>query len=369
MTALLLLLAGPASAGLLQIEGFVSPRFSATVRPDAVPEDRLTVGLAGSSAGITFSGEPAEQWRFKTYLRVGSDTFDAVTGVGTVDRDNDGAVDGVTTTTRGALGQIVREASITWAPREVFGVRIGRMPIPFTSAAQSPDTALLFPDRAGPNAAFLADDDLGGLGELNLGGRLLASAGLFNGTGVGAGSTSDLGVLYLGRVDVNPLGDFDFDETDPLSSELRVGVGAGVIYNPYTSYDAAGYADVQFSDLRGSVSFRMAVAGLSVAVEALRRYQTDSLTQRPVEATGAYGQAGWYLPMGLEPIFRLGWAVEDQSFDPRQTVWTDAGFNLYPVQEEGSKDTVKLTAQYISESRVTELETARGLSVQAQIKW
>jgi len=38
--------------------------------------------------------------------------------------------------------------------------------------------------------------------------------------------------------------------------------------------------------------------------EYLRRVQTDSLTHRPVEATGGYGQLGWYLPVGVEPIRR-----------------------------------------------------------------
>ena len=328
MIALLLALA-PAQAGLLQLSGFVSPQFTGTVRPNAVPEDRLNAGLSATRAGITFSGEPDDRWAFKTYLLVGGDTFAAVTGVSTVDTNNDGDIDRVSTTTQGALGQIVREASVTFQPVEVFGIRVGRMPIPFTSQAQSPDTALLFPQRSGPNTIFLADDDLGGLLELDVDGVVLASAGLFNGTGV----------------------------------------GGGLVWNPYTSYDSAGYEDVNVSDFRGSASVRMAVAGFSVSGEVLRRYQIDDLTHRPVEATGAYGQAGWLLEFGLEPIFRMGWVAEDQSFDPRTTIWTDAGMNIYPGFDGDNPDAVRFTLQYLSENRVTEQEVARGISARAQVKW
>ena len=368
MIALLLALA-PAQAGLLQLSGFVSPQFTGTVRPNAVPEDRLNAGLSATRAGITFSGEPDDRWAFKTYLLVGGDTFAAVTGVSTVDTNNDGDIDRVSTTTQGALGQIVREASVTFQPVEVFGIRVGRMPIPFTSQAQSPDTALLFPQRSGPNTIFLADDDLGGLLELDVDGVVLASAGLFNGTGVGAGRSSNLGAMFLGRVDVNPLGDFAFDETAGFDAPLRVGVGGGLVWNPYTSYDSAGYEDVNVSDFRGSASVRMAVAGFSVSGEVLRRYQIDDLTHRPVEATGAYGQAGWLLEFGLEPIFRMGWVAEDQSFDPRTTIWTDAGMNIYPGFGGDNPDAVRFTLQYLSENRVTEQEVARGISARTQVKW
>ena len=369
MIALLLALA-PAQAGLLQISGFVSPQFTGTVRPDAVPEDRLVAGMGNSVAGVTFEGEPDERWAFKTYLQfAAADAFPAVTSVTAVDNDNDGNVDRVATTTAEAIGTLVREVSITYNPVEVFGIRVGRMPIPFTSQAQSPDTALLFPQRSGPNSVFLADDDLGGLLELDVDGIVLASAGLFNGTGVGAGRSSNQGALILGRVDVNPLGDFAFDEIAGTDAPFRVGIGGGVAWNPYTSYDSAGYEDVHVSDFRGSASLRMAVAGFSVSGEVLRRYQIDDLTHRPVEATGAYGQTGWLLAFGLEPIFRMGWTADDQSFAPQTTIWTDAGVNLYPGFDGDNPDAVRFTVQYLSENRVTEQEVARGIAARALVQW
>jgi len=353
----------------VEISGFVSPGFVATVRPNAVPEDRLNAGINNSRAGIIFAGEPAQRWAFKAYLLVGEDSFLALTEADAVDLDNDGSVDTLATSARAALGDIVRETSITWAPFQVFDVKLGRMPIPFTSQAQSADTALLFPERSGPNQIFLADDDLGGLAGLNIMERVLLRAGVFNGSGAGPLSSSDQGALYTVRLDVHPLGEFGFDESRPGKGPFRLGLGAGLAHHPYTTYDSAGYADVEVSDFRGSLSARLAVAGLSLSGEYLKRLQTDSLTARPVEATGGYGQLGWYLPVGIEPIARAGATVEDQSFAPRNTIWTDAGVNVYPRYKSETPDAVRVTAQYLSENRVTEGELARGASVQAQVKW
>ncbi len=352
-----------------QLDGYVSPAFAATLRPNAVPQDQFDFGMTDSRVGLSFHGAPLEHWSFKAYLLVGVDTIQAITAAEPVDSDNNGSMDSIATSTSAAMADIVRETSVSFEPAESFDIRLGRMPIPFTSQAQSPDTMLLFPSRAGPNSVFVADDDLGGLAELNLDGVFLGSVGLFNGTGTGVSSSEDLGVLYMARVDINPLGSFGFDESRP-SGPFRLGLGAGAIFHPYTSYDSAGYKDVVFTDIRCSLSLRLAVAGLSTGAELLRRFQQDSLTSRPVEATGAFGWAGWYLPMGLEPMLRLGWVVEDQSFAPLQTRWAEAGVNIYPRHaDETRAESVKFTLQYNGEYRITERDIAHGIGSQLQLLW
>lgn len=357
----------------LTLSGFVSPSFGVVVRGAAAPEDALELGMTGSRAGLSVQGDVADRWSYRVYLRVGADTFSAVTSVRTVDEDNDGRVDGVSTTTQEAVRDIVRETSVTWRAVDALAFQVGRLPIPFTSAAQSPDTALLFPERASPTSVFLADDDLGAVLAVDVADRLLVNAGLFNGTGVGASSSSTRGVLYLARVDVHPFGAFAFDETSPLRSDLRVGLGAGVAWHPYQAFDGAGSPSVVVSDLRGAGSVRLSVAGVSLAAEGLFRNQVDTLTARPTQAIGAYGQAGWYLPLGVEPIGRLGTTVEDRAFDPRRTRWADAGVNLYPValrdRAARGADAVKITLQAQAENRVTEGEVARGGSAQVQVRF
>jgi len=245
---------------------------------------------------------------------------------------------------------------------------MGRMRIPFTSQAQSPDTALLFPARAGPNASFLEGTDLGALFNARAtDDKFVARVGAFNGTGLGAGSTHSRGTLLAARVDLNPLGAFSFDESGPTREDFRVGIGAGVVWHPYTTFDSAGYEDVQFQDLRASASIRAAVQGVHAIGEVLLRQQQDNLSNRPQQSTGAYGQLGWYLPQGVEPVVRMGWVEEDQTFFPRQTWWGEAGINVYPFLHGQRVDQLKLTLQYVGEFHVVENEQAHGTLAQAML--
>ena len=355
-----------------RLQGFVKPVFSALVRTASLPADQLDIGLTGSRAGIIMDGRPFPAWKYRVFFVVGGSTFAALTQARAVDSDNDGVVDQVATTARNALGDMVRETSLAWAPSKSFQIRAGQMPVPFTSAAQSSDVALLFSERAGPNQLFLAEDDLGALAELRLGqGIFLAKGGLFNGTGTGP-SGGQRGVLYLARVDVQPLGDFAFDETNPARTAPRIGLGASVIWHPYNEFDGVGYPRIQVSDLRLSGSIRAGVGGFTIAVEGLHRHQVDNLTNRPVIASGAYAQVGWRLPFGLEPIGRIGWAAEDRSFDPRVTVWTEGGFNVYPVIQNinpSKRNDLRLTLAYQGEHRLTEGESAHAAVATAIVRF
>jgi len=351
-----------------ELSGWVSPRWGLLTRPQERPAEQLEIGMQMARFGLEVSGEPIEKWSYRAYTVFGADTANAVTAVGLVDTNNNGEADTVSTSTVDVVRSVVREASINWQPIDAVGFKAGRMRIPFTSQAQSPDTNLLFPDRAGPNSRFLEGTDLGGLLHANASeNRAVAQLGVFNGSGLGSASTSERGVLYTGRLDLNPLGGFSFDESGPTKDSFRIGLGAGVAYHPWTTFDSAGYKDVLFQDLRASASFRMAYEGIHAIAEALFRSRIDSLSSRPAQDMGAYGQLGWYLPFGIEPVGRLGWVEQDRTFFPRQTWWGEAGLNFYPFANEQSTDQLKITLQYSGEIHVIEDEQAHGLLVQAQL--
>ena len=370
MLLLTLLSLAHAESPKVDIGGYVAPGFKATYRPSARPVDQQRLGMDGSKAGLTFKGSVTDPWRFKVHLVMGGDSFQALTAARPVDSDNNGTTDAIQTDTEAAIQNIVEEATTSFFPVEQFNLRVGRMRIPFTSQAQSPNTKLMFPERAGPNEVFLRGTDLGGLVETNiLSDRILGSVGVFNGTGSGVTESDQQGVLYTARVDLNPLGSFGFNETSEWKGPFRLGVGAGIIHNPYTAFDGAGYPTVAVQDTRTSLSGRLAFYGLYVSGEYLIREQLDSMSRRPIWATGWYGQTGWHLPKGFEPMARMGEVIKDESFDPRATRWIDAGLNYYPVQASDRPDRVKLTIHYLSENRITEGEHAQGLSALAQITW
>ena len=369
MTSLLLALMLPAQADDVQISGYVRPVFQGVYRPTAVPLDQREIRLGTSLGGVIFDGQVTDNWSFRSHLRLGVGTVSVLTGVGTVDTNNDGEVDGVVSSNGEAIGQIVREAAVTYSPIDELSIRAGRLKVPFTSQAQASDTALLFSERAGPGRIFHADDDLGALMLVNMADRVTTSLGVFNGEGMGVDPVDTRGAVYMSRVDVHPFGSFEFDESHPQGQDFRLGFGGGLIWHAYTAFDSAGYDNIFVGDLRASGSVRLAVAGLSVSGEVLYRLQRDDLTDRPIQATGAFGQAGWRTPIGFEPIFRIGSLIEDQTFAPRTTRWLEGGMNYYPQQQSDDPNAIRYSVQYTGENRITEQEVAHGIIALVQLIW
>lgn len=355
---------------ILRTHGYVAPQFQAVWRPEARPVDQSRVGMTKSKAGLIFKGHVSPKWGFKIHFVLGQDTFSALTKASPIDEDNDGTTDSVYTESKDALGNMVVESTVLYKPVDELQLKLGRMRIPFTSQAQSPNTDLLFPERSGPNETFLSGSDMGALAKTSLlDDRIQGSVGVFNGTSTNIFKTERQGILYTGRIDINPLGAFGFSETSEWAGPLLIGVGSGAIYNPYTAYDSAGYATVSVRDTRYSLSGRASFYGLYVVGEFLTRQQLDSMSSRPEWGSGWYGQAGWHLPLGLEPMFRMGESTVDESFDPQTTRWIDLGLNYYPALKAKRKDQVKVTLHYLSEDRVDEDERARGLSTRVQVSW
>ena len=123
-----------------------------------------------------------------------------------------------------------------------------------------------------------------------------------------------------------------------------------------------------------SLSARVKVGGLYAQAEVLRRQRTDNLSSRPIIATGGYAQGSYYVPvkanvLGLSPIARAGLTVEDQSFEPRTSILTEAGAAIYWHRGSTANDTIKLIVQYFGEQRITEGEDAYGLTTQMQLQF
>jgi hypothetical protein len=350
-----------------ELSGYLQPQVGMTYRPDGLPRDRFEYGASATAAGLEITGEPWQRWGYDVHLVVAGESREVVTGVEVVDSNGDGVADEVSTDSELSPSLLVERAAITYQPVELFGVVVGQMRIPFTAQEQSPQTALMFPQRSGPNEVFLKGPDLGALAVLTIQDDLVrASLGAFNGSGAPVGESEERGLVYSARIDANPFGEGDLER-----GRLRIGVGAGFLYYPATVYDAAGYLASRIRDLRASASFRLAARGVYLQAEVLRRQRTDSLSSRPVVATGAYAQGSWFLPVrspiGWAPIARIGYAAEDQGFAPRDTLFLEAGLTAYPRPEE--PDSLKVVAQYLGERRLSEGEDAHGAILQLQLTW
>ena len=359
----------------VDVSGYINPRFSFRYRADAFPKDEFDYGFDGG-AGLIVDAKPFEMWRGRLHLLISAKAIELVGSADDVDLNGDGVPDAIEVTTREVARQVVQEASITFAPIDQFGAKIGAMRIPFTLQQQSANTALIFASRSSANEVFLSGADVGALlyGDI-LDGRIVTSFGVYNGTSLGLelDNTADRGVALSFRADVNPFGAFPFGEGDHQDSPFRLGLGFGMLYKPATSFDErTGTEPHAVNDVRLAASLRMAFRGLYFAAEYFRRQATDDFTFRPQIADGAYGQLAFFFKIvnfGLEPIVRVGFTAADQSFDPRFIGYTDAGINLYPEARGDDPDRLKLSLQYVGERRFTEDEDGHGAAAALQLKF
>jgi len=360
-------------AKMAAINGYLQPRFGFTYRPQAKPRDKSTYGAGGSRAGVILSGSPAPMWSYRVHFMVGSDLLTAVERVDAVDLDGDGVLDGVDGPRSTLPGVFVEEALIRFEPSPIFRLDVGEMRIPFTLQQQSANTSLLFPQRSGPNEAFLSGTDTGVLASVDgFDERVRASAGVFGGSNVSGvlDGAREEGFLYSARVDAEPLGAFPSRDARPVKGPLRVAVGAGFVYHPSILYDEDGFDVTNMRDMRLSGSLRVAGGGFYAQAEVLRRDQSDDLTSRREVSTGAYVQAAFLTPFhGIAPIGRLGWTEEDQRTDPRTTYWAEGGIAIYLRPNDPDPNALRLVIQYTGEFRHTEEEDAHGVVSQLQMRF
>jgi hypothetical protein len=372
----LLLLATPAFADELpaplriDVGGYLQPQAGLKHRPSAVPRDRWEYGVSGSRAGIRLGGEPLTGLFWRLEVVAGTRTLDVVTSAAPVDADGDGQADDVALERQATATLEIEDATVRYLPTPLFELVFGRLRIPLTLEAASPNTELMFPDRAGPNEVFLSGPDLGAMGVLHLDvAHVTASAGVWNGTGreTSPGQAGGRGLGVSARVDwtsdVFPIGDTDFARGGP-----RFGVGAGVLYRQSLGFDDVGNDGAETRDLRLAGSVRFAALGFYLAAEVLRRQTSDNLSARTRAATGAYGQASFFAPLGpvaLAPVARVGWSREGEEIAPRETIFLEAGLTFYPSSAKPER--CRILAAYVGEQRKTEGEDAEGAVVQVQV--
>jgi len=359
---------------VVELHGYLQPQFGARHRPQALPRDRWEYGGLSTRAGLIVSGNPIASLSYVVHLSLDVRSLLVLTGVDVVDTNGDGASDNVTVARTATTRTLFEEVSVTYRPIDDVSLKMGAMRIPFTVASRSVNTALMFPNRPSANEVFQSGSDQGIIALAKLWqARLAASVGVFTGTSLELAppNTEYRGLVYSARVDAAPFGKLPEAETDFRREGFRLGVGVGGLLRNGALYTRAGYDLAETRDVRASASFRMAYGGLFVQAEALRRLLTDNVTARPNQASGAYAQASFFVPIGasvgVAPIGRLGFTTEDEATLPRTTVYMEGGLSWFPALELERPETVRLLIQYQGERRVSDAETAHGAIAQAQV--
>jgi hypothetical protein len=359
------------------VRGYVKPTFGMTYRPEGVPQDRWDYSAAATQIGIEAAAEPIRNWFFDVHILATGETLQNLSG-GSSDATTDGGDDErlpFTAIDAGGLGSAVElnELSLGYQPASFIQLRVGQMRIPFTLEQKSASTELLFAARNTPSDVFMRGADLGGLVTMDWRGRIGGSVGVFNGATVTSAGDNERGALYSARIDITPFGLLPSGSSDFDRGPFRIGLGAGMAFMPGRQFDRTGFELMRTRDLRASASLKMSVRGLSLQLEGLRRQRTTDVEDRPLVASGAYGQVSYYLPLtrivGFAPMTRIGWLREDESFDPRDSIRTEAGASFYIQGGSREPDDIRFTLQYLGERRIEEAESAHGLVGQLQLRW
>jgi phosphate-selective porin OprO and OprP len=213
----------------------------------------------------------------------------------------------------------LRDAVITWTGHRDLSVRLGQMKVNFSRERMISSSALQMVDRSIVNAELSLDRDVGvqlfsndlfGLGE-----RLAWQAGVYGGDGRNR-SRLGPGLLYAVRLQLNPFGYFDdlFLEADLSRSpkpRLSLGLAGGLNLDTVRARSTHGAVLDRAVDTRHAAADVMfKVRGLSVQSEVLYRDVAPRDSQPgpvPISAVGAFVQAGYVLPSGVEVAGR--WAA------------------------------------------------------------
>jgi phosphate-selective porin OprO/OprP len=203
-----------------------------------------------------------------------------------------------------------------------FVPQIGFFFIPYSRQRVQPVLKLQFPDFSLASSEFGLERDVGiDLGSKDLGGlgKLRYHVGAYMGDGTDFGKPNDFGFTYVGRFEVQPMGDFDDyvdgDHARRRSPKLSIGVGYAYANKDHRNKPINGVApsDGGTTDSHNATADIMfKVAGVSILGdvwfrEGRRRFGSATVTaedgtispaarEKARSGVGWTGQAGWLLP-------------------------------------------------------------------------
>lgn len=334
--------------------GFLMATATSQAIPNTVPRHQFDVGLQGV-IGVAAAGTPWEKWDYLAYL-IASVSADAINGTG-------GVV---------APDQI----TLRFSPVKSLSFQAGWMRMPFSLSQSSTITNSMFPTRPEPTLIFQAGADAGLLASYETSsGVVRAKAGLFDGLSLGLTLPQHVtrGPVLTLFAEVAPLGGMKPQETADGDTPFRFALSASLLHRDGTAYDPSGFEGLDVHDTRFTAALKLGYKGAFLQGEYLQAVQSDTLSSRTRIARGAYGEASYYVALrkkiGLSPISRVGWSVQDEEFFPLHILTFHAGLAFYPRADLTDPSSLRFIIQYRSERHVEEKETGYGGLVSGMIRF
>ena len=346
----------------LKLSGYIIPTFTVTARSQAVPRDRLILGVTSSRSGIVLDGQPYENWSYVLHVGFNATVLNfnnaAATRVVT-GQDND--------TTRFAFVTSVpiEEATATYSPFKFLGITAGHVRIPFSVGAAAVITAQMFPTRPAPAVRFVTGPDDGALLNVDLlDHRIQFRGGVFNGSSLAfaidsTASRTITAPVWSAFVDLHPLGRMPPREGAQVLGGPRVGLGVGALYRGGIAFDEQGYEASRFQDVRMALQ-PASPRGALLQGEYLRRVRTDVLRSAP--RTPPASTQDRIIPCSVvrpRPLARYGHTTIDEQFSGQQTTEFELGWRSTPRRPE-EPDVVRIILEYLHENRAPFNESSNG---------
>jgi len=227
---------------------------------------------------------------------------------------------------------VLRDYSVEWRRFKSASVRLGQFKVPFDVQRVISSSALQFPDRSVVTEELNLERDIGlavfSEDLLGLSERLRYTVAVMGGEGRNRVGTN-VGLLYVARVVVSPLGRMDDKyEGDPeREHRFRFAIGGAIARNVGTvrerSTEGATFTLGGFDYTHGTVDLHLKGWGFSLLAQGFYRkadrdFRTDGvLTEWSRSGLGYFVQAGAYVLDWLEIVGRFGDLRPMRGTDPR----------------------------------------------------
>lgn len=207
---------------------------------------------------------------------------------------------------------VLKDAWIQWGnPERGYAFRAGQFKTPFGRQQLVSSGNLQFVSRTGVSDFFTYGRDVGVMLHGDCADGVIGYAvGAFNGEGEER-SNDENEHMFVGRLTLNPLGEFGLYESDVKhSEELGISFGANYVYNSLANAGGMPIFGVmtEADEMRVGVDAAARFGGFSLQGEVFSStVEEDSgLGLEDVDDTGFYVQAGFFLMEPLEIAGRFG---------------------------------------------------------------
>lgn len=237
----------------------------------------------------------------------------------------------------------IRDVKMVFTHFDYANLTLGHFKVPFARQELTSSGNQQFVERSEVVRKEAQSRDVGlMIGEYN-GTKLFEYAvGAFNGTKTSNRNDND-GFLLVGRVSVQPLGEFKYSESNLEGEWLRAALGASVQTNELTA--AGSNAKLDFSGDSDDVETDTTKIGVDLGIKFLDnaslfaeyiQAKSDKEGSKETKAKGWYVQGGYFvLPPHLELAVRLEqYDPNDDVDDTSDITYTTLGLNYFFVKHD-----------------------------------